>query len=102
MNDNNIKFKSLGAHLRNLLTPYANLVQITKDLIKAQQKQNNNETKLILELLQSKLQYFDNLKDIIEFSQMKEIENINYLETELYKKQMALEEIDKLTKILGT
>lgn len=45
MNNN---FESLGEHLRNLLTPYATLIQIMNDLINAKNNGNEEEFNEIL------------------------------------------------------
>ena len=103
MNNN---FESLGAHLRNLLTPYATLIQIMNDLINA--KNNGNEEEFNEILTTIKKCNFNNLQDIIDFSFIEQMELINWRDSKLFhmqqelKRQKALKEIDELTKTLGT
>ena len=72
MNNN---FESLGEHLRNLLTPYATLIQIIDDLINA--KNNGNEEEFNEILTTIKKYNFNNLQDIIDFSFIEQMELIN-------------------------
>ena len=103
MNNN---FESLGAHLRNLLTPYATLIQIMNDLINA--KNNGNEEEFNEILTTIKKYNFNNLQDIIDFSFIEQMELINWRDSKLFhmqqelKRQKVLKEIDELTKTLGT
>lgn len=75
-----INNESLGAHLRNALTPYANLIE----LLKAFQAGEEFAKKYLLEKLDvNELQ--DNLTHIIDVSKIKEVEDINWRATDLYK-----------------
>ena len=97
MNNN---FESLGEHLRNLLTPYATLIQIMNDLINA--KNNGNEEEFNEILTTIKKYNFNNLQDIIDFSFIEQMELINWRDSKLFHMQQKLKEIDELTKTLGT
>lgn len=65
------QFESSGAHLRNLLTPYQNIIEVIKDYTNG---------KIPIEFLKNistnKLE--DNLKELIEFSKSDNMENINW------------------------
>ena len=53
MSRNSNNFESLGAHLRNLLTPYANLIQLTEELLKAKRENNEEEFNKIFNMLKN-------------------------------------------------
>ena len=57
--------ETLGAHLRNLLTPYKTLLSLVEDI-------NNGE----IELDMLKEIKCDNIKELIEFSHSDKMENI--------------------------
>ena len=87
MNTNN--FESLGAHLRNLLTPYANLIELVGELLKAYKDNNERDMELITSML-NKCDY-NNIQDIIDFSFIDQMEKINWRDSKLYHMQQALE-----------
>ena len=87
MNTNN--FESLGAHLRNLLTPYATVITLLGEILSANR---NGDEKKIKELLDAIDKYdFNNIQDIIDFSFIEQMEKINWRDSKLYHMQQALE-----------
>lgn len=77
-----IDHETLGAHIRNILTPYANIIQLLEDI-----HENNDERMkefLLTKIDPKKLQ--KNLNHFIEVSKLKEIEDINWRATELCEK----------------
>lgn len=90
MNSKN-NFESLGAHLRNLLTPYANLIQLANDLLNAKREGNEEEFNKILNMMN--VYDFNNIQDIIDFSSIEQMELINWRDSKLYHMQQALEQI---------
>jgi hypothetical protein len=90
MNSKN-NFESLGAHLRNLLTPYATLIDVMGEILSA--KKEGDERK-VNELLNSLDVYdFNNIQDIIDFSFIEQMELINWRDSKLYHMQQALEQM---------
>ncbi len=87
MNTNN--FESLGAHLRNLLTPYANLIELVGELLKADKNNDERDMEVIISVL-NKCNY-NNIQDIIDFSFIEQMEKINWRDSKLYHMQQALE-----------
>ena len=88
MNSKN-NFESLGAHLRNLLTPYTTLIDVMGEILSA--KKEGDERK-VNELLDSLDVYdFNNIQDIIDFSFIEQMELINWRDSKLYHMQQALE-----------
>lgn len=87
MNTNN--FESLGAHLRNLLTPYANLIELVGELLKADKNNDERDMEVIISVL-NKYNY-NNIQDIIDFSFIEQMEKINWRDSKLYHMQQALE-----------
>jgi hypothetical protein len=86
-------FESLGAHLRNLLTPYATLIDIVGEILAA--KRNDDEENMN-KLLNSLDKYdFNNIQDIIDFSFIEQMELINWRDSKLYHMQETLKEIAK-------
>jgi hypothetical protein len=88
MNSKN-NFESLGAHLRNLLTPYANLIQLANDLLNAKREGNEEELNKIFNMMN--VYDFNNIQDIIDFSFIEQMELINWRDSKLYHMQQALE-----------
>lgn len=77
-----IEHETLGAHIRNILTPYANIIQLLEDI-----HENNDERMkefLLTKIDPKKLQ--KNLNHFIEVSKLKEVEDINWRATELCEK----------------
>lgn len=91
MSRNSNNFESLGAHLRNLLTPYANLIQLVNDLLNAKRNGDEEEFNKIFNMLKN--YDFNNLQDIIDFSFIEQMELINWRDSKLYHMQVALEEM---------
>lgn len=87
MNTNN--FESLGAHLRNLLTPYANLIELVGELLKADKNNDERDMEVIISVL-NKCNY-NNIQDIIDFSFIEQMEKINWRDSKLYHMQQTLE-----------
>ena len=84
-------FESLGAHLRNLLTPYATLIQAIDDLYKAD-KNNDIETfnKIKEWLYKTQLDTKENINEINTFSFVEPMEQGNWRATKLFLMNEAL------------
>ena len=82
-------FESLGAHLRNLLTPYASLIDIVGEILTANRNGDEKKTKELLDTLDK--YDFNNIQDIIDFSFIEQMEKINWRDSKLYHMQQALE-----------
>lgn len=87
MNTNN--FESLGAHLRNLLTPYATVIDLLGEILSANRNGDEKKTKELLDALDK--YDFNNIQDIIDFSFIEQMEKINWRDSKLYHMQQALE-----------
>jgi len=98
-------FESLGAHLRNLLTPYATLIDALAEILSAKREGNEEKMNKLLDAL-NVLEY-NNIQDIIDFSFIEQMELINWRDSKLYhmqqeiERQRTLEEIDQQSKTLG-
>ena len=84
-------FESLGAHLRNLLTPYASLIDIVGEILTARREGDEEKMNKILDSL--KVYEFNNIQDIIDFSFIEQMELINWRQSKLYHMQLALEKM---------
>lgn len=99
-------FESLGAHLRNLLTPYATLINALAEILSAKKEGNEEKMNKLLDSLN--VWEYNNIQDIIDFSFIEQMELINWRDSKLYhmqqeiERQRTLEEIDNLSKTLGT
>lgn len=99
-------FESLGAHLRNLLSPYATLIDVLAEILSAKREGNEEKMNELLDAL-NVLEY-NNIQDIIDFSFIEQMELINWRDSKLYhmqqeiERQRALEEIDGISKTLET
>ena len=82
-----VTHETLGAHIRNILGPYANLVQILSDL---KDPNISIDTKNLLKnFLFEKIdpkKLEENLNHFIEVSNLKEVEDINWRATKLCEK----------------
>ena len=87
MNTNN--FESLGAHLRNLLTPYTTVIDLLGEILSANRNGDEKKTKELLDALDK--YDFNNIQDIIDFSFIEQMEKINWRDSKLYHMQQALE-----------
>lgn len=87
MNTNN--FESLGAHLRNILTPYATVITLLGEILSANRNGDEKKTKELLDALDK--YDFNNIQDIIDFSFIEQMELINWRDSKLYHMQQALE-----------
>jgi hypothetical protein len=77
-----IEHETLGAHIRNILTPYANIIQLLEDI-------HENDDERIKEFLLTKVdpkKLQKNLNHFIEVSKLKEVEDINWRKTDLCDK----------------
>ena len=77
-------FESFGEHIRNILGPYANIIEMLEDL--ANPEMDLKHKNLVLNLLRSdKLlkNAQENLEHFIEFSKLDELEKLNWRDTEL-------------------
>ena len=84
-------FESLGAHLRNLLTPYASLIGIVGEILIARREGDEEKMNKLLDGL--KTHEFNNIQDIIDFSFIEQMELINWRDSKLYHMQLALEKM---------
>ena len=89
-------FESLGAHLRNLLTPYANLIELVGVLLLAKREGNEEEFDKLLEMLKN--YDYNNIQDIIDFSFIEQMELINWRDSKLYHMQEALKQMKENDK----
>ena len=76
-------FESCGEHLRNLITPYCNLLEIFKSLKRYKEEGNEDKFNNVLEFLMN--HDFDNINDIIEFSKIDQMEKANWRDSDLFK-----------------
>ena len=102
-------FESLGAHLRNLMTPYSTVIQLIDDLYEADKNGDTEEfNKIKGWLFETQLNRKENINDMNTFSFVEPMEHGNWRSTKLFLMDEALkqmkvkEEIDELTKTLGT
>lgn len=84
-------FESLGAHLRNLLTPYATLIDVVGEILTARREGDEEKMNKVLDSL--KVYEFNNIQDIIDFSFIEQMELINWRQSKLYHMQVALEQM---------
>jgi len=82
-------FESLGAHLRNLLTPYATVITLLGEILSANRNGDEKKTKELLDALDK--YDFNNIQDIIDFSFIEQMEKINWRDSKLYHMKQALE-----------
>ncbi len=78
-------FETLGAHMRNLLSPYSTLIQMLDEIYNGEDDVSVNHIKnyLLTKLNIDNLK--DNLKNFIDVSKLSEVEKINWRATDLYK-----------------
>jgi len=78
-------FETLGAHMRNLLSPYSTLIQMLDEIYNGEDDVSVNHIKnyLLTKLNIDNLK--DNLKSFIDVSKLSEVEKINWRATDLYK-----------------
>ena len=76
-------FESCGEHLRNLITPYCNLLEIFKSLKRHKEEGNEDKFNKVLTFLMN--HDFDNINDIIEFSKIDQMEKANWRDSDLFK-----------------
>ena len=77
-----IEHETLGAHIRNILTPYANIIQLLEDI-------HENDDERMKEFLLTKIdpkKLQKNLNHFIEVSKLKEVEDINWRKADLCDK----------------
>ena len=82
-----IDFESYGAHIRNILGPYANIVAMLEDL--ANPITDLKHKNIVLDFLRSDetlKNAKENLEHFKEFSHLNELENLNWRATELANK----------------
>ena len=77
------EFESCGEHLRNLITPYCNLLEIFKSLKRHKEEGNEDKFNKVLAFLMN--HDFDNINDIIEFSKIDQMEKANWRDSDLFK-----------------
>lgn len=73
-------YETLGAHIRNALSPYANVIAFIKDMKNAEDTGDEKMFNLFKKMLYNST---DNLQHLIDISQMPEVEAINWRQTEL-------------------
>lgn len=90
----NNDFESLGAHLRNLMTPYATVIQLIDDLQKADEKGDTEEFNKIKEwLYNSQLNRKENINNMNTFSFVEPMEENNWRTTKLFLMDEYLKQI---------
>ena len=92
--DNN--FESLGAHLRNLMTPYSTVIQLIDDLRNADEKGDTEEFNNIKEwLYKSQLNRKENINDMNTFSFVEPMEQGNWRATKLFMMDEMLKQMSQ-------
>lgn len=79
-------FETFGAHIRNILGPYANIVAMLEDL--ANPETDLKHKNLILNVLRGEKllkNAKENLEHFKKFSYLDELEKLNWRTTDLYK-----------------
>ena len=85
-------FESLGAHLRNLLTPYTTIIELIDELREADENGDTDKFNKVKEFIyQTQLNRKENSNDINTFSFIKPMEENNWRDTTLYKMDTLLE-----------
>ena len=89
-------FESLGAHLRNLMTPYSTVIQLIDDLRNADEKGDTEEFNRIKEwLYKSQLNRKENINDMNTFSFVEPMEQGNWRSTKLFMMDEMLKQISR-------
>lgn len=87
-------FESLGAHLRNLMTPYATVIQLIDDLRNADEKGDTEEFNNIKQwLYDSQLNRKENINDMNTFSFVEPMEQGNWRATKLFMMDEMLKQM---------
>lgn len=73
--------ETLGAHIRNSLGPYANIVALIENMEQAEETNDEKMFNMCKKLLYKSA---NNLEHLIDISKMPEVEAINWKETDLY------------------
>lgn len=88
------EFESLGAHLRNLMTPYATVIQLIDDLRNADEKGDTEEFNKIKEwLYKTQLDCKENINDMNTFSFVEPMEQGNWRATKLFMMDEILKQM---------
>ena len=87
------QFESFGEHIRNILSPYANLVKILEDVTSDDTEKKDVLMKFLLDKKNIE-DYRKNLEHFIEFSKLSELEELNWRETELFEKYSKEQEAE--------
>ena len=89
-------FESLGAHLRNLMTPYATVIQLIDDLRNADEKGDTEQFNKVKEwLYNSQLNRKENINDMNTFSFVEPMEEGNWRSTKLFMMDEMLKQMPK-------
>lgn len=72
--------ETLGAHIRNALGPYANMLAVIKGMQEAEETDNDKKFNMFKKLLYKST---NNLEHLIDISKMPEVEAINWRQTKL-------------------
>lgn len=92
-------FESLGAHLRNLMTPYATVIQLIDDLRNADEKGDTEEFNKIKEwLYKTQLDCKENINDMNTFSFVEPMEENNWRTTKLFLMDEYLKQIKEYSE----
>ena len=81
-----IDHETLGAHIRNILTPYANIIAMLEEIYEGEDIVTVNHIKNYLLTNINVKDLRKNLNHFIEVSKLKEVEDINWRSTELFNK----------------
>lgn len=79
-------FETFGAHIRNILGPYANIVNILEEIYEGEDDVTINHVKNYLLTEMDVKELRKNLNHFIEFSNIEELENLNWRDTKLCEK----------------
>ena len=90
--DNSCNFETLGAHIRNILSPYANIIQILKDVRSEKDEQHIEKIKKFLFNNIDPKELDENLQHFIAVSHLDEVERINWRATRLSKEYYSSNE----------
>ena len=92
--DNSCNFESLGAHIRNILSPYANIIQLLKEVRSEKDEQHIEKIKKFLFNNIDPKELDKNLQHFIAVSHLDEVERINWKATKLSEEYYSSNEIN--------
>ena len=81
-----VTHETLGAHIRNILSPYANIIAMLEEIYEGEDDVTINHIKNYLLTKMDVKELRKNLNHFIEVSNLKEVEDINWRATKLCEK----------------